>query len=144
MRSEDKWDYRFIQLAKLVGSWSKDPSTKVGACIVDSRKRVISVGFNGPPVGVEEATNRQQKLMRTIHAEANALHFATRDWLEGCTIYVTHPPCAHCASHITQRGIKDVVCLLPSEEFLSRWGEDYTEATQIFAQARVSLTEVYY
>lgn len=49
------WDDRFMHLALLVATWSKDPSTKVGACIVDQRKRIVSVGFNGPLRGLKTA-----------------------------------------------------------------------------------------
>lgn len=76
--------------------------------------------------------------MRTIHAEANALHFANKD-VTGCTIYVTHPPCAHCAAHIIQRGVVRVVYPTPSDEFLDRWRADFEEATQMFSEAGVKV-----
>mgnify|MGYP002128816433 CR=1 FL=1 len=75
-----KWDARFIALASLVASWSKDPSTQVGAVIVDQDKRIVSTGFNGFPQGVNDApVDREVKLLRTIHAEDNALLFARRN-----------------------------------------------------------------
>lgn len=92
-----KWDRRMLGLVNLVATWSKDPSTGVGAVIVDSKNRIVSVGFNGFPRAVcdsdEALFDRDEKLRRTIHAEENALLFAGRS-VEGCTIYVTHPPCA--------------------------------------------------
>lgn len=143
MRNEtlSKWDIRFLEMAGLVSSWSKDPSTRVGATIVDDKKRIVSVGFNGSPRGVEDSDQRAIKLLRTIHAEPNALHFANRS-VEGCTIYVTHPPCANCAAHIIQRGIVRVVCNSPSEDFLSRWGDNYNEALKMFREAEVEFVEV--
>ena len=132
-----KWDRRFLELAELVATWSKDPGTKVGACIVDFQKRIVSVGFNGPPQGVDDTfVDRDQKLRRTIHAEANALHFAHRN-VTGCTMYITHPPCAPCAAHIIQRGIREVCFPTPNEEFLERWRVDMDEAMRMFMDAGV-------
>ena len=53
-----KWDNRFLELAKLIGSWSKDPSTQVGAVIVDNNNRILSIGFKGFPKGVEDSEKR--------------------------------------------------------------------------------------
>ena len=109
------WDKRFLELAKLVGSWSKDPSTQVGAVIVDKDKRIVSIGFNGFPKGVEDSekrlVDREQKYDIIIHAEANALMFAGKS-VEGCTLY-TWPfqPCSRCAGLIIQSGIKRVVSI---------------------------------
>ena len=73
-----KWDLRFLEMARNAASWSKDPSTKVGAIIVDDDKRVISVGYNGFPKGVrddERLDDRQEKYKIIVHAERNALLF---------------------------------------------------------------------
>lgn len=132
-----KWDNRFLDLAQLVASWSKDDSTKVGACIVDTSNRVVSLGYNGPPQSVRDGfKDRDQKLRRTIHAEANALAFANRD-VNQCTLYVTHPPCAHCAAMIIQRGISRVVFIPPSQGFAERWVDDMAEAKDMFREAGV-------
>lgn len=139
--SLNKWDARFLSLAELVAKWSKDPSSQVGSAIVDSHKRIVSVGFNGSPRGVADAADRSSKLMRTVHAEANALHFAHRD-VAGCTIYVTHPPCANCAAHLIQRGITEVVFYAGSPEFLERWGDNYREALAMFGEAGVKVREI--
>ena len=77
----DKWDMRFLALAEHVSEWSKDPSTQVGAVITHSRsKRVISLGFNGFPAGVEDTEERLEdrttKYEMVVHAEQNALMFA--------------------------------------------------------------------
>lgn len=137
-----KWDKRFIQLATLVASWSKDPSTQVGCAIADSRNRLVSVGFNGAPRGVGDVfSDRDQKLRRTIHAEPNALAFAHRD-VAGCTAYVTHPPCSNCAGALIQREIARVVYPAPSEDFKSRWAVSYEESLQMFREAGVIVDEV--
>ena len=77
-----KWDDRFLVLAKLIGSWSKDPSTQVGAVIVDNKNRIVSVGYNGFPRGVEDSEkrlcNRQEKYDIIVHAEVNAIAFANK------------------------------------------------------------------
>ena len=101
-----------MDMAELVSTWSKDPSTKVGAVIVDSKQRVVSVGFNGFPRGMHDAHHKLQdksyKHTTIIHAETNAIIFADKD-LSGCTIYSTFPICASCASLIMQKGITRVV-----------------------------------
>jgi len=134
-----KWDNRFLDLAQLIATWSKDDSTKVGACIVDTSNRVVSLGYNGPPQSVRDGfKDRDQKLRRTIHAEANALAFANRD-VDQCTLYVTHPPCAHCAAMIIQRGITRVVFIPPSQGFAKRWVDDMAEAKDMFREAGVTV-----
>ncbi len=135
-----KWHYRHMAAAELVASWSKDPSTKVGARIVDDKFRVISEGFNGPPRGVTDdpGIDRATKLRRTIHAEKNAILFARRD-LTGATLYVTHFPCAQCAALIAQAGIAKVVTYAPEAAFYERWEDDIIEAKRIFHDARVAL-----
>ena len=139
----DKWTRRHLGMAKHVAAWSKDPSTRVGARIVDAKQRVISEGFNGPPRGVTDNPDipRESKLRRTIHAEKNAILFAQRS-LDGATMYCTHHPCGSCAALIVQSGITRVVVLRPDEEFASRWAEDLNEAKLILAEAGVELEQV--
>lgn len=137
------WDYRFLDLADHIATWSKDPSTKVGAVIVDEKNRVISIGYNGVPRGVNEPVSgdREQKLLRTIHAEENALAFAYRD-IEGCKMYVSFPPCAHCTAQIIQRGIKEVIYRSDAPgiaEFLNRWAGNLQEAGAMFEEAGIVL-----
>lgn len=135
-----KWDLYGIKQAHLAASMSKDPSTKVGAAIFDDKKRVVSTGYNGPPRGTEDSiADRETKLRRTLHAELNAILFAQRD-LAGCTIYVTHHPCAQCAAVIVQSGIESVVAPRPSNDaFSHRWTDDIREAQAIFKEAGVRL-----
>lgn len=135
-----KWDRHFLRMADLVASVSKDPSTQVGAVIVDAHNRVVSQGYNGFPRGVRDdaelLANRDEKLRRTIHAETNAILFASRS-LAGCTIYVTHPPCAKCAAKIIQTGIARVVCPPPADTFAERWADDMASAMAMFVEAGV-------
>lgn len=137
-----KWDTRFIALADHVAEWSKDSSTKVGCVIVDTKKRVVSLGFNGFPVGVlDDVTSREQKLRRTVHAEVNAVSFAARS-VEGCTAYVTHAPCSNCAAILIQHGIAEVVFPAPEAGFRERWKDSYTEALSMFGEAGVRVREI--
>ena len=135
----DKWDHRFLALAKHISNWSKDPSTQVGAVITHTRsKRVVSMGFNGFPVGVkdtrERLDDRDTKYEMVVHAEQNALMFAG-DRAEGCTLYVHPlPPCARCAVMIIQAGIKRVVCDQPDFDH-QRWGEAAKIADTLFREA---------
>ena len=137
------WTRRFLGLAKEVSRWSKDDSTQVGSVIVDGNKRVISLGFNGPPQGVPDETglDRETRLRRSLHAESNAILFAHRA-LTGCTLYVTHPPCAKCAAMIVQAGITKVVAPAPDEAFRARWADDIKETRFMFESAGVAFEEV--
>ncbi|GAL25589.1 dCMP deaminase [Vibrio variabilis] len=135
-----KWAKRFIQMAELVGSWSKDPSTQVGA-VITKQNRIVSVGFNGYPHGISdsaEVDERETKYLKTLHAEENAILFAKRD-LDGCEIWVTHFPCPNCAAKIIQTGISVVHCPAQTEDFLSRWGEKISLSQDMFDQAGVSV-----
>jgi len=118
-KSNINWDEYFMGMALLSAQRSKDPNTKVGACIVDQDHKVVSNGYNGMPIGVNEeklSWNRgdglDSKYLYVCHAEFNAI-LNTRDGaaLKGCTLYVTLFPCNECAKAIIQTGIKEVVFL---------------------------------
>ena len=115
------WDEYFMGIAKLSALRSKDPSTQVGACIVSSDNRILSMGYNGTPNGFDdqdfpwdrEGQNLNTKYLYVCHAELNAiLNFRghKRDF-EGAKIYVALFPCNECAKAIIQSGIKEVIYL---------------------------------
>jgi dCMP deaminase len=136
------WDQRFLDLAEHIAQWSKDPSTKVGAVIVDEKKRVISVGYNGFPRGVDDSPERYEdrptKHLFVAHAERNALDNAPL-MVDGCTLYCTLEPCIGCAKGIIQKGIKRVVTYATSREDTFNWA-----TTRVaFAEAGVELTYFY-
>lgn len=112
---DDKWDLRYMEMAELVATWSKDPSTKVGAVIVGSEGRILATGYNGFPRGIEDTesrlNDRSTKLRHTVHGEMNALYNALQHGVDvnGATIYCTFPICSECAKGIIQAGIKKVV-----------------------------------
>ena len=130
------WDQRFLQLAAMVASWSKDPSTKVGAVIVRPNRTVASVGFNGFPRGMSDSptllNNREAKLSRTIHAELNAILNAEGP-VRGFTLYCTHDPCDRCAVSIIQAGVVKVV----SGPAPPHWHGSCYQADEYFCEAGV-------
>lgn len=133
------WDLRFLNLTEHIAQWSKDPSTKVGAVIIDAQRRIISTGYNGFPQGVnDEIINRNQKLLKTIHAESNAILFARTD-LYNTNIFVNLPPCSSCAAKIIQSGVGRVVFFEPPVEFMDRWKESHEAAMEMFFQAHVKV-----
>jgi len=112
-----KWDEYFMGMAQLSAFRSKDPSTQVGACIVDGNHKIVSIGYNGMPRGVDDdklpwghGDGLDSKYLYVCHAEFNAI-LNTRDGsaLNGCVIYVTLFPCNECAKAIIQVGIKEIV-----------------------------------
>ena len=117
VKSTINWDEYFMGMAKLSALRSKDPNTKVGACIVDQNHKVVSNGYNGMPRGVDETKvswnkgeGLDSKYLYVCHAEFNAiLNTRNGSTLEGCTIYVTLFPCNECTKAIIQTGIKEVV-----------------------------------
>ena len=113
------WNEYFMGVALLAAQRSKDPSTQVGACIVDGEKRIISTGYNGFPHGCSDDEfpwNRDEKLGETkyqfvVHAELNAILNAGGKNLRDSTVYVALFPCNECAKAIIQAGIKEVIYL---------------------------------
>jgi dCMP deaminase len=132
----DKWTERFLSMAELVGSWSKDPSTQVGAVIVRPDRTIASLGYNGFPRGVkDDYLDRDHKLLRTVHAEMNAI-LSAREPLNGCTLYVSPLfPCANCAAAIIQSGVSAVVARMGAVRV--EWQASFDAAADIFCQAQV-------
>lgn len=138
-----EWDRRFLKLAQEVASWSKDPSTKVGAVIVDGRRRIVSVGYNGFPEGIEDnpfylndPDQRDQKLLRTVHAEVNAILNAGRG-VKGYTMYCTFFPCDKCALVVIAAGIKHIVAPLDGLDN-PRWKDSFEKTRTLLQEAGVT------
>lgn len=128
-----------MDLAHRVATWSKDPSTQVGAVIVNERKQILGIGFNGFPRGVEDKKemyeNRETKLLYVCHAERNALDNCLVDLFnQNSTIYCTFFPCTDCAKGIIQRGVKRVVT---TNTMVERYHP--LEVVDMFTQADVKL-----
>ena len=119
MKREDylSWDEYFMGVASLSAMRSKDPSTQVGACIVNADKRIISMGYNGMPRCCNddefpwdrEGNPLESKYLFVCHAELNAILNSAGGNVRGCTVYTTLFPCNECAKAIIQAGISEVV-----------------------------------
>ncbi len=111
------WDEYFMGIALLSAMRSKDPSTQVGACIVNSDKRILSMGYNGMPRCCSDdefpwdrdGNPLDSKYLYVCHAELNAILNCAAGSVRGCTVYVTLFPCNECAKVILQSGIAEIV-----------------------------------
>lgn len=122
-----KWDLRFMTLAELVASWSKDPSTKCGAVITNDKHQVLGLGYNGFPRNFndtpERLNDREFKYKYVIHAEVNAI-LNCNSSVVGATIYqVPMMSCSTCSALLIQTGIKTVIGRSIPIEKLERWKE---------------------
>ena len=141
-----KWDNRFLEMARSVAEWSKDPATKIGCVIVDPKSRtVVAVGYNGLPRGVDDANAaryvRPTKYLYTEHSERNAVYNAARrgTTTEGCTMYMPWYPCADCARAIIQSGITRLVCGRPQYELRPDWADSWAAAEIMLGEAEVQV-----
>lgn len=144
MNQLTQWDERYLSLAKEVSTWSKDPSTQVGAVTVGNKKEVLSQGFNGFPRNIndidERYNNRETKYKFVVHAEMNAIYNATYSGvsLDGATLYVYGLPiCSECAKGIIQVGIKKVV--VEQSKKLNHWNNSVKLSKIMFDEAGVEL-----
>ena len=110
-----KWHYRYIGLAREVASWSKDPSSKIGAVAVSEDGRILGTGYNGFPRGLDDSeeryADRSIKYKYVVHAEMNCIYNATCNGvsLTGSSMYVHGlPMCSECAKGIIQVGVSKV------------------------------------
>ena len=121
MKREDyiNWDEYFMGIALLTAMRSKDPNSQVGACIVSPENKILSLGYNGMPMGCNddempwerEGAPLQTKYMYVCHAELNAILNSAHNNLKGARVYVTLFPCNECAKAIIQSGVKEVYYL---------------------------------
>ena len=131
------WDEYFMGVAMLAGQRSKDPNTQVGACIVSDDNKILSIGYNGMPLGCDDDDfswnrNREEdnKYFYIVHSELNAILNYRGGSLEGSKIYVTLFPCNECAKAIIQSGIKEVIY----------WRDDYKDTREVQASKRLFQT----
>ena len=142
----EKWNRRFLNLAKLVSTWSKDPSTQTGAVIVRPDRTVVSVGFNGFPKNMPDNSewyaNREEKYSRIVHCEINAL-LHSYESLEGYILY-THPfaSCDRCAVQMLQAGISHFVFPSIPPPLKDRWEVSLNKTKQYFTECGVTYTEI--
>ena len=113
------WDEYFMGVALLSAQRSKDPGTQVGACIVGQDNKILSMGYNGMPIGCpddempwdRDGAPLDTKYLFVCHAELNAILNHGRAGLEGAKVYTTLFPCNECAKAISQSGIREVIYL---------------------------------
>ena len=146
MNSSSIWDKRYLKMAELVASWSKDPKAHVGAVIVRDN-RVVATGFNGFPSGVlddDRLQDQETKLAMTVHAEVNAL-VSAGDRAQGATIYVWGKPvCSRCASSIIQAGLMRVVEIRASTQTTkpSKWDQSGELAKKMFSETGIQCHQI--
>ena len=139
----NKWTRRYLDIAKEVATWSKDPSKKIGAITVGDKGQILSQGYNGFPRGVKDVPHRynvrEEKYKYVVHGEMNAIYNACNSGvsLNGATLYVTGlPVCSECAKGIIQVGIKKVIMEYP-KDIPDFWRDSTVLTNQMFQEAGV-------
>jgi dCMP deaminase len=145
----EKWDRRFLNLAAHISTWSKDPSTKVGAVLVNNLKQVVGMGYNGFARGIadtdERLNTRELKYKLVVHAEVNAIiqaGQAARDsMLYVYPAFMTPPICHDCCKTAIQAGIKGIVGFLPDESDprVQRWKDSIAVAKEMWEEAGLEI-----
>jgi dCMP deaminase len=140
-----KWDRRFLELAKHLSTWSKDPSTKIGCVIVGPHREIRSTGYNGFARGVKDddrLDDRNVKYPMIVHAEENACLNATLTGttLRGSTSYAGWTPCSRCARNLIQVGIAEVV--FEDREIPERWLADFMMGQDMLKEAGIPFRAV--
>ncbi|MBD8975109.1 deoxycytidylate deaminase [Veillonella magna] len=131
------WDEYFMGVASLAAKRSKDPNTQVGACIVSNDNKILSIGYNGMPLGCNDDefswdrdVTADNKYFYIVHSELNAILNYRGGSLEGSKMYVTLFPCNECAKAIIQSGIKEVIY----------WQDIYKDTREVIASKRMLRT----
>ena len=138
----NKWDIRFMNIAKESSTWSKDPSTKIGAVAIKDN-RILSTGFNGFPRNIEDSYERlndkKLKYSLIVHAEQNCIYNATYHGLslKDSDLYIYGlPVCNECAKGIIQVGIKRVIIFKTKEE--DKWNDSWSITKSMFDEANIN------
>jgi dCMP deaminase len=137
----EKWDSRFLALARHVAEWSIDPTTKVGCVIVGPSNEVRALGYNGFPRNVDDAPGRLERPVKYTwieHAERNAIYAAARVGvpIEGCRVYLSWFPCIDCARALVQVGITEIIAVEPDWS-LEPWGPQFVQARTLLREGKV-------
>ena len=145
MYNDVKWRNRYLLLAKHFSTWSKDPSTQVGATAVSDNGLILSEGWNGFPRGIRDTPgrlgDRQTKYDYMVHAEKNLIYNATRNGISllNSNLYVYGlPVCSECAKGVIQVGIKSVYILTDSMNVRDTWVESWKKTTDMFDEVGIS------
>ncbi len=142
----NKWDARWLEMAGIVSTWSKDPSTQIGAIAVKD-KRLVSTGYNGFPRNIEDLderwNNREEKYKYVVHAEMNCIYNANyhNQSLKGSTMYIVGlPVCHECAKGIIQAGVVRVVAKYKDAPL--KWSKSTEITTKMFKEAGIVYDKV--
>lgn len=147
-RDQQWWDRYYLRLAESVATASKDPSTQVGAVLVNRACRKEFLGYNGFPEGVQDTLERYQdrelKYKLIVHAEVNAI-LKAGEYARGSALYVVPSfalpnICSDCAKFAIQAGVKEIIGYLPdpNDPRAARWGESIKLSATMFREAGVS------
>ena len=139
-----KWGNHYINLAKEISTWSKDPSSKIGAIAVGEKGQILAQGYNGFPRGILDSADRYNdrptKYRLVVHAEMNVIYNATYNGvsLDGARLFVYGlPVCSECAKGIIQVGIKSVT-IYTDGAVPDIWTQSYELTNDMFKEAGVS------
>ena len=142
----NKWDARWLEIAGVVSTWSKDPSTKIGAIAVKD-KRLVSTGYNGFPRGIQDYddrwNNREEKYKYVVHAEMNCIYNANyhNQSLKGSTMYIVGlPVCHECAKGIIQAGVVKVVAEFKDAPL--KWARSTEITEKMFKEAGIIYDQI--
>ena len=145
MYNDVKWRNRYLLLAKHFSTWSKDPSTQVGAVAVSDNGLILSEGWNGFPRGIRDTQGRlgvrQTKYDYMVHSEKNLIYNATRNGISllNSNLYVYGlPVCSECAKGVIQVGIKSVYVLTDTMNVRDTWVESWKKTTDMFDEVGIS------
>jgi dCMP deaminase len=147
MSSSERWDQKFMGLARHIAGWSKDQSRGIGCVIVGPSHEIRATGYNGFPRGADDSVQarheRPAKYGWSEHAERNAVFNAARVGtpLEGCTAYSTLFPCDDCARALVQSGIKRLVSVAPDFNDPT-YGEIFRTSVLILEEGGVQLDDI--
>ena len=137
-----KWDYRYLELARNISTWSKDPSRQIGAVAIGSKGQVLAQGFNGFPRGISDSEERYQdrktKYKYVVHAEMNCIYNASYSGvsLDGSSMYVWGlPVCSECAKGIVQVGVNRVI--MPLQDIPESWMDSWRLSQDLFDEAGI-------
>jgi dCMP deaminase len=138
-----KWKQRYLRLAREVSTWSKDPSSQIGAVAIGHGGRVLSMGYNGFPMGIKDTddrlADRPTKYKYVVHAEMNVIYNAG---LNGVQLQDAHlfvwglPVCSECAKGMIQSGIAHIV--MHEQEIPEKWLESWEFSKSLFDEAGIT------
>jgi dCMP deaminase len=144
MNVTDKWNQKYMSLAREISTWSKDPSRAIGAVAVSPKGQVLATGYNGFPRGMfdspERYDDRSVKYKYIVHAEMNCIYNATYNGvsLDGASLYVWGlPPCSECAKGIIQVGIRTLYW--NSSDIPEKWLLSLQTTKEMFDEVGIGL-----